>query len=140
LRIPEEFRTALQLLDQRLEVTMPRDHRKLEVFAMADALAEQAYKLSAVFPKSEMFGMRAQLRRAAVSVASNLVEGCSRSSPAAFVHFVEIASGSAAEARYLMSLAVRLGFLNAAAAQQYDEQSDKLLRSLNRLAANAPRR
>jgi four helix bundle protein len=118
---------------------MPRDHRKLDVFVMADALALDTYRLSAGFPKSEMFGLQSQVRRAAVSAASNLVEGCSRSSPGGFIHFVEIAAGSAAETRYMMDLAVRLGFVTAAALGNYDDRQDKLLRSLNRLIANAPR-
>jgi four helix bundle protein len=119
---------------------MPRDHRKLAVFVLADGLALDTYKLSAQFPKSETFGLQMQVRRAAVSAASNLVEGCTRSSPSAFVHFVEIAAGSAAEARYVMGLALRLGFVNAKTLKDYDARQDRLLRSLNRLAANAPRR
>jgi four helix bundle protein len=119
---------------------MPRDHRSLDVFILADALALDTYKLSAQFPKSETFGLQMQVRRAAVSAASNLVEGCSRSSSGAFVHFVEIASGSAAEARYLMGLAARLGYVQTTALEDYDDRQDQLLRSLNRLAAHAPRR
>jgi len=74
-------------------------------------LALQVYTLSADFPKAELFGLTSQLRRAAVSSAANIVEGCARSSEKDLLNFLSIAYGSLAETGYLLSLAHRLGFL-----------------------------
>jgi four helix bundle protein len=90
---------------------MSRDHRKLDVFQIADRLTLRIYQISNSFPASERFGVTAQLRRAAVSASSNIVEGCARRSEAEYVNFLNIAAGSVAEAGYLIQLAGRLGFL-----------------------------
>lgn len=88
-----------------------RDHTKLKAFQLADQLVLTIYRETRSFPKDEMFGLTSQLRRAAVSIASNIVEGCARHSEADYLHFLEIAYGSAREAQYQLSLALRLGYL-----------------------------
>ena len=112
---------------------MPRDHRKLTVFVQADHLAMDAYRLTALFPSSERYGLVTQIRRAAVSGPCNVVEGAGRSSNAAFAHFLDIAAGSVAEARYLMQLATRLEFVAADSVARFDDDADHLLRSINLL-------
>jgi four helix bundle protein len=93
---------------------MSRDYRKLVVFALADRLVEETYAASRAFPAAERSGLQSQLRRAAVSAATNIVEGCSRRTTREYLSFLNIATGSAAEAAYLMELAVRLGFIEPA--------------------------
>ncbi len=88
-----------------------RDHTKLKAFALADRLAVAIYQHTAGFPREEIFGLTAQLRRGAVSVPSNIVEGCARHSEADYVHFLDIAYASSREVEYQLSLAVRLGYL-----------------------------
>lgn len=75
-----------------------RDHTKLRAFELADDLVLKTYKETSQFPKQEMFGLTSQLRRAAVSIPSNIVEGCARSSEGEYLRFLEIAYGSAKEA------------------------------------------
>lgn len=111
---------------------MSRDHKKLDVFVLADQLAFDAYQLTASFPVEERFGLQAQVRRAAVSAASNIVEGAARSTDRAFAHFLDVAAGSAAETRYLITLSCRLGFLESSKTVAFDDAADRLLRSLNR--------
>jgi len=91
-----------------------RDHRKLRVFTVADGLVTKIYSITQDFPAAERFGLQSQLRRAAVSAACNIVEGCARRGENEYLNFLNIAAGSASEARYLVEVSCRLGFLCAA--------------------------
>jgi four helix bundle protein len=91
---------------------MSRDHRKLRVFALADGLVTKIYSITQHFPTTERFGLQMQLRRAAVSAACNIVEGCARRGTNEYLNFLNIAAGSASEARYLVEVSCRLGFLS----------------------------
>ena len=81
------------------------------MFQEADALAIEAYQLTASLPDAERFGLQSQLRRSAVSVAANIVEGCARQSTADYCRFLEIARASSCECAYLAGLGVRLNLL-----------------------------
>ncbi len=88
-----------------------RDHTKLKAFELADEVALLIYRVTAGFPKEELYGLTSQMRRAAVSVPSNVVEGCARDSQADYLRFLTIAFGSLRELHYQLSLSIRLGFL-----------------------------
>jgi four helix bundle protein len=88
-----------------------RDHTKFRAFELADEVAILVYRVTAGFPKEELFGLTSQLRRAAVSVPSNIVEGCARDSEADYLRFLNIAFGSLRELHYQLRLSKRLGFL-----------------------------
>ncbi len=94
-----------------------RDHKKLRAFELADELALSVYKKTASFPSDERFGLTSQMRRCAVSVASNIVEGCARNTQADYLRFLDIAFGSVRELEYQLSLAKRLGYLEANVAE-----------------------
>ena len=88
-----------------------RDHTQLRAFELADEVVMLVYRTTAGFPKEELFGLTSQIRRAAVSVPSNLVEGCARDSEAEYLRFLNIAFGSLRELHYQLNLSNRLGFL-----------------------------
>jgi four helix bundle protein len=106
---------------------------------MADDLAVRVYHLTKTLPPDERFGLRLQLRRAAVSVAANIVEGCARASTREYAAFLNIAFGSAAEARYLLQLSWRLKFLPEADFATDDSAYDDLLAALHRLLQSVGR-
>ena len=110
-----------------------RDYRKLRAFELADQLAIAVYKCTTSFPKEEMFGLTSQLRRAAVSAPSNIVEGSAKSSQADYVRFLEISYGSVCEVEYQLSLAQRLSYLDEDAATQVVAIANETGRVLNGL-------
>jgi four helix bundle protein len=100
---------------------MARDHRKLEVFQLADDLAMAIYQATSSLPSSERFGIQSQLRRAAVSIPTNIVEGCARDSERDFVRSLDIAFGSSRELLYLISLAQRLEYMDSSNSDRVEE-------------------
>src|SRR5713101_33540 len=86
---------------------MSRDHRKLRVFTVADGLVTKIYSITQDFPAAERFGLQSQLRRAAVSAACNIVEGCARRGENEYLGFLCAADSSVAMDGY-RELAARL--------------------------------
>jgi four helix bundle protein len=110
-------------------------HKDLEVWQMAMTLAEDCYLLTARFPKDEMYGMSAQIRRAAVSIPANIAEGYGRDQTGSFVQFLRIAQGSARELETHLILTERIRLADqqtVAPFQENCERISKMLRSLIR--------
>jgi four helix bundle protein len=117
---------------------MSRDYRKLQVFDLADRAVTSVYPTTSTFPSDERYGLVKQIRRAAVSVPCNIVEGCARRSEAEYLNFLNIALGSANEARYLLDLSRRLEMLSASRSKPlwdlYTELIAKLQALINSLS------
>ena len=109
-----------------------RDHTKLRAFELADSIAVEIYRLTAAFPKDELFGLTSQMRRAAVSVVSNIVEGCAYDSQAEYRHFLEIAFGSLKELHYQYGLALWLSYVKGADLDEKMTETEKVLGALIR--------
>ena len=112
-----------------------RDHTKLRAFELADEVAVLVYRVTAGFPKEELYGLTSQMRRAAVSVPSNIVEGCARDSQADYLRFLNMAFGSLRELPYQLSLSKRLGFLcnhDLSLIEQKIVETEKVLNGLIR--------
>ena len=119
-----------------------RDFRELKVWQTAHVLALYVYKVTADFPREEIYGLTAQLRRAVVSVGANIAEGSARNSDAAMRNFLVIAHGSAAEVQYLLLLAGDLGYLSPEQMAELEGGSKSVRRMLNgfiRFLSHAPR-
>ena len=89
--------------------------KNLRVYHAAEELAVEVYAVVKLLPVDERFALGQQLRRSAVSVGSNIAEGCGRDSDAELLRFLRIALGSATELEFQLRLAIRLGLLDAAA-------------------------
>lgn len=110
-----------------------RDHTKLKVFELADRLAIRIYRCTANFPQAERYGLQSQIRRAAVSIPANIVEGCARSTQAEYARFIEVSYGSARELQYEVTLSARLGYLDEKSARRLDYECTSRARALNGL-------
>ena len=87
-------------------------YKKLNVYIKADDLVLLVYKLTKKFPKDELFGLISQMRRCAISVAANIVEGSSRQHRKDYLNFLYISKGSLAETEYLLTVAKRLNHIS----------------------------
>lgn len=113
---------------------MSRDHKKLRVFHDAHAVATSIYRQTREFPRDEVFGLRAQMRRAAVSVACDIVEGNARATTRDYLRFLNVALGSACELHYLVQLASELGLSSGDAWEAAGNQCATVVKQLQRLA------
>ena len=91
-----------------------KTHKDLDAWKKAIELVEAVYGLTKAFPKTEMYGLTNQLRRAAVSIPSNIAEGAARSSTKEFVQFLHIALGSVSEVETQLIIAQRLDYVDDA--------------------------
>jgi len=107
-----------------------KDFRQLKVWEKAHALALVMYKATADFPKEERYGLTSQIRRAAVSIAANIAEGCGRRSQAEFARFLQISMGSASELEYELLLAHDLNFVQEAAYERLQANTTEVKRML----------
>jgi len=110
-------------------------YKDLDVWQVAMTLAQESYLLTARFPKDEMYGMAAQIRRAAVSIPANIAEGYGRDQTGSFIQFLRIAQGSARELETHLILAERIRLVDQQAVtplQELSERVSKMLRSLIR--------
>ena len=89
-----------------------RDFKKYDIWHLSHLLTLQVYKLTATFPKEEIYGITSQIRRATVSIPTNISEGCGRNSDKEFNQFLNIALGSANEAEYLIILSKDLNYIS----------------------------
>ncbi len=119
-----------------------RDYRDLIVWQKAMDLVEAIYRLTRAFPKEELYGLTSQVRRAAISVPSNIAEGQGRRTRAGFVQFLSIASGSVKEVETQILIAERLAYVkqaDASAVLELAAQVARLISGLwNSLRRNIP--
>ena len=111
----------------------PQNYKDLVVWQKGIALAKLIYRLSARFPGEEKFGLVAQMRRAAISIPSNIAEGQARRTTGEFIQFISHAEGSVAELNTQLILATELRFCSNDNAQPASELTEHLRRMLNGL-------
>ena len=124
---------AASTLHAPLELMPASSFRDLDVWQEAMTLVEEIYEASRGFPADERYGLTAQIRRAAVSIPSNIGEGQRRKRRKAFLHHLEIALGSQAEVDVQLELALRLKFVTTTAYARLQTRIERIGRMLNGL-------
>jgi four helix bundle protein len=110
-----------------------QSYRDLKVWNIAVELTLEVYRITESFPSSERFGLTSQLRRAAVSVASNIAEGHARNTRAEYRNFVSFARASAIEIEVQLLLSERLGYVKGPTLAQAREYCSSISRMLTKL-------
>ena len=106
-------------------------YKKLVVWQKAMELVEVLYRLTKKFPADERYGITSQIRRAAISIPSNIAEGCYRRSRAEFRHFLIIAYGSGAELETQLEISRRLGYNDELSFHMIEPRLNEVMRLLN---------
>jgi four helix bundle protein len=112
-----------------------QSHKDLDVWQLAKSLAVDCYRLTTPFPKEEIYGLTAQIRRASISVPANIAEGYGRDQTGSFIQFLRIAQGSVRELETHIEIAVEVGLAVGDAVQPVlskCERVSKMVRSLIR--------
>jgi four helix bundle protein len=103
-----------------------RAHQKLDAWKEGVALATDVYQITEGFPKSEIYGLTSQMRRAAVSIPCNIAEGAARFSAKEFAQFLNISGGSLSELDTQVEIARNLGFISDQQKQELDLKIDSI--------------
>jgi four helix bundle protein len=111
-----------------------KSYRDLLVWRKAMNVAVEAYRITADFPKNEEFGLKSQMRRAALSIPSNIAEGQARNHAKEFVRFIHVALGSLSELETQVDLSVRLEILHASEGDCFLERCREIGKMLHGLA------
>lgn len=112
---------------------MEKPHKKLDVWNLSMDLATRVYEVTEAFPKEERYSLTDQIRRAAVSVPSNIAEGAARQTRKEFANYLHIAQGSLSELDTLLELAIRLKYLGSPDANVLDSQMQRIDKMLSGL-------
>jgi four helix bundle protein len=124
------------------ETTKPKHYKELLVWQKGMSLAKMVYRLTVRFPTEERYGLTSQMRRAAVSIPSNIAEGQARRGTNEFLQFLSVAEGSLAELDTQLSLSVELGFAQEAdvdpALKEIDELQKMLVALKRKLSSLSP--
>ena len=110
-----------------------KSYRDLIVWQKSMELVERVYRMTKIFPQEELYGLSSQIRRAAVSIPSNIAEGQARKSTAEFLNFLSIAQGSRAEVETQTLIAQRLGYVTEIQIKEILSLLDEISRMLNTL-------
>jgi len=110
-----------------------KDFRSLDVWKKSHELVLAIYRVTAAFPKNELYGLISQIRRAAASIPANIAEGCGRTGDAELARFLTIAMGSASELEYHLLLSRDLNFLTVDTHETLTTQTVEIKRMLTSL-------
>ena len=117
-----------------------QSYRELEVWKISMDLADKIYDITETFPKNEMYGLASQIRRAAVSIPSNIAEGSARSGTKELLYFINIARGSLAELETQLILSERRKYIDSDTLEQLISIANSVGKMLTRLYQSLERK
>jgi len=115
------------------------NHKNLDVWQLSISSTTEIYNLTKNFPNTEMYGLSRQLRRAAVSVSSNIAEGAARKSKLERIRFFEMARSSLVEIDTQLEISTRLNFVNQNRIEKVDKDMNRIFAMLSQLIKNTPK-
>ena len=107
---------------------MKHNFKKLDIWKRSRAFVKEIYQATKKFPKEELFGLTAQIRKAAVSIPSNIAEGCGRSTDAQLIHFLDIAIASSCEVETQLYVAFDLEYINEIEKDRLTQEASEIRR------------
>lgn len=110
-----------------------RPHKKLNIWNKVMEFINEIYKITAKFPKDELYGVVSQMRRASISIAANIAEGCARKSSREKMQFLMISRGSLSEIDAYLDISVNLHFIDKEEHQRMDDKLEEISRMLQGL-------
>lgn len=122
------------MLGFKVTATVIKSYRDLDVWRLSMDLVVACYQVSALLPTSETYGLRSQLRRAAISIPANIAEGHGRDHLGDYLRHLSIANGSLMELETHLLLSVRLGYLKAERVENIQQSASKIGRMLSGLS------
>ena len=117
-----------------------KNYRELRVWQQSVDFCVKVYQVTSFFPKEKLYGLTSQIRRASVSVPSNIAEGQARNSTGEFSQFLGISKGSLAEIDTQLDIAKRLGFLSNESFQLFENEIEVIGKMLNALQNALPKK
>lgn len=117
-----------------------KSYRELRVWQQSVDFCVKVYKVTSIFPKEELYGLTLQIRRASVSIPSNIAEGQARNTTGEFSQFLGISKGSLAEVDTHLEIAKRLGFLSSESFQLFENEIETIGKMLNALQNALPKK
>jgi four helix bundle protein len=115
-------------------------HKDLRVWQQSIEMVTSIYMLTQTFPKEELFGLVSQMRRASVSVPSNIAEGYARGTDKEKLHFLRVSSGSMSEVETQLMLSLNLGYINQEKYNELAEAISSIWKQLNALISSIKKR
>ena len=108
-----------------------QNFKNIEVWKRAHGLVKSVYEVTASFPASELYGITSQVQRSAVSIPTNIAEGCGKGNNADFARYLQISFGSASEVEYLLLLSFELNYLEKVTYDSLTNQIEEIKKMLS---------
>ena len=123
----------------KMEKDIKKPHKRLDVWNKSIDLTVEIYKLSETFPRIEVYGLASQMRRASVSIPSNIAEGAARQTKKEFINFLHMAQGSLSELDTQLVIASKLGYFSEEVYGEIDIRLETISKMLTGLIRSLKR-